>query len=57
MGFGDVIDNEEDLVDKIIEYMDNGCEMEEKYKQRVDKFFKYTDQKNCVRVYNWLYEH
>lgn len=57
MGFGDVIDNEEDLVDKVIEYMENGCEMEDKYKQRVDKFFKYTDQKNCVRVYNWLLEH
>lgn len=57
MGFGDVIDNEEDLVDKIIEYMDNDCEMEEKYKKRVDKFFKYTDQKNCSRVYEWLYRH
>ncbi len=57
MGFGDVIDNEEDLVDKIIEYMDNGCEMEEKYKKRVDEFFKYTDQKNCSRVYDWLYQH
>lgn len=57
MGFGDVIDNEEDLVDKIIGYMDNDCEMEEKYKKRVDKFFKYTDQKNCSRVYNWLYQH
>lgn len=57
MGFGDVIDNEEDLVDKIIEYMDNDCEMEEKYKKRVDKFFKYTDQKNCSRVYDWLYKH
>lgn len=56
MGFGDVIDNEEDLVDKIIEYMDNGCEMEDKYKLRVDKFFKYTDQKNCQRVYEWLYK-
>lgn len=57
MGFGDVIDNEEDLVDKIIYYMDNDCEMEEKYKKRVDKFFKYTDQKNCSRVYEWLYRH
>ncbi|MBP3226769.1 MAG: CDP-glycerol glycerophosphotransferase family protein, partial [Methanobrevibacter sp.] len=56
MGFGDVIDNEDNLVDKIIEYMENGCEMEEKYKNRVDKFFKYTDQKNCKRVYDWLYE-
>ena len=57
MGFGDVIDNEDDLVDKIIEYMDNDCEMEEKYKKRVDRFFKYTDQKNCSRVYDWLYKH
>ena len=47
MGFGDVIESEEELVDKIIEYMDNGCEMEEKYKDRVNKFFKYIDQNNC----------
>lgn len=57
MGFGEVIDNEEDLVDKIIEYMDNDCAMEDKYKKRVDKFFKYTDQKNCKRVYDWLLTH
>lgn len=57
MGFGDVIDNEEDLVDKVIEYMDNDCEMEDKYKERVDKFFKYRDQKNCKRTYEWLYTH
>ena len=56
MGFGDVIESEEELVDKIIEYMDNGCEMEEKYKDRVNKFFKYNDQNNCKRVYDWLYE-
>lgn len=55
MGFGDVVENEDDLVDRIIEYMNNGCEMEEKYKSRVDNFFKYTDQKNCKRVYEWLY--
>lgn len=57
MGFGDVIDNEESLVDKIIYYMENNCEMESKYKKRVDEFFKYTDQKNCQRVYDWLYNH
>ena len=56
MGFGDVIDNGEDLVDKVIDYIENGCEMEEKYKRRVDGFFKYTDQNNCKRVYDWLYE-
>ena len=26
--------------------------MEDKYKKRVDKFFKYKDNKNCERVYN-----
>ena len=57
MGFGDVIDNEEVLVDKVIEYMENDCVMEDKYKKRVDNFFKYTDQKNCKRVYDWLYTH
>lgn len=57
MGFGDVIDNEDDLVDKVIEYMENDCVMEDKYKDRVDKFFKYTDQKNSKRVYDWLYTH
>ena len=56
MGFGDVIESEEELVDKMIEYMNNSCEMEEKYKRRVDGFFKYTDPNNCKRVYDWLYE-
>lgn len=56
MGFGDVIESEDALVDKVIEYINNNCVMEDKYKQRVDKFFKYTDQKNCKRVYEWLKE-
>lgn len=57
MGFGDVIDNEESLVDKVIEYMENDCVMEEKYKERADDFFKYNDQKNSARIYDWLYNH
>lgn len=56
MGFGDVIESEESLIDKIIEYMDNDCKMEEKYKNRVTEFFKFNDQNNCKRVYDWLYE-
>lgn len=57
MGFGDVIYNEESLVNKVIEYMKNDCVMEDKYKNRVDNFFKYVDQKNSARVYEWLYNH
>lgn len=55
MGFGDVIKDENILVDKIIEYLENDCKMEDKYKERVDKFFKYNDKNNCKRCYDWIY--
>lgn len=55
LGFGDVIKTEEDLVDRIIEYIDSGCQMDEKYVNRVDSFFKFTDDKNNrKRVYEWI---
>lgn len=54
MGFGDIIQTEEELIDKIIEYIENNCQMEEKYQKRVDKFFKYTDKNNSKRVYEWI---
>ena len=54
MGFGPVFDWEEDVVDKVIEYMDNHCEMEDMYKQRVDDFFKYRDKNNSKRCYDWI---
>lgn len=57
MGFGPVIDNEDELVDRIIEYIDNGCEMEEVYKSRVDDIFKYHDHDNSKRCYDWIYSH
>ncbi len=53
-GFGDVVYNLDDAVDKIISIVENGCKMEDKYKKRVDKFFKYKDDKNCERVYNCI---
>lgn len=56
MGFGEVIDSEKDLADKIIEYIKEDCVMENKYQKRVEKFFKYNDKNNCKRVYEWLYE-
>ena len=56
-GFGDVVKEEEDLINKIIYYLDNDCVMEEKYKDNVDKFFKFTDKNNSKRVHNWIKEH
>ena len=56
-GFGPVIDNENELVDKIISFIDNNCEMEGIYKSRVDEFFKYHDQNNSKRCYEWIINH
>ena len=57
MGFGEVISDEDELVEKIINYMENNCIMEDKYQERVDSFFKYHDKNNCKRAYEWVYEH
>lgn len=57
MGFGEVFENEDDVVEKVMEYVSNNCEMEDKYKKRVDDFFEYTDKNNCKRVYEWLKQH
>ncbi len=53
MGFGELIQDEDKLVDLIIQYMENDCKMTNMYKQRVDKFFEYNDKNNSKRVYNW----
>ncbi|WP_458457006.1 CDP-glycerol glycerophosphotransferase family protein [Methanobrevibacter sp.] len=54
MGFGPVFDDEDDVIDKVIEYMENHCEMEDMYKERVDEFFKYHDKNNSKRCYDWI---
>ena len=41
MGFGEVFENEDGIVEKIIEYVNNNCEMEDKYQKRVDDFFEF----------------
>ncbi|WP_292822505.1 glycosyltransferase [Methanobrevibacter sp.] len=51
MGFGEVVTDEENLIDTIGEYLENNCKMKEKYKNRVDGFYKYNDKNNCKRVY------
>ena len=51
MGFGEVIENENDLINQIREYLENDCQIKEKYEKRVDTFYKYNDKNNCKRVY------
>lgn len=55
-GFGEVESDLEGTVDRIIEYMENGCQLKDKYRERVDNFFLYHDQNNCQRVYEKIVE-
>lgn len=57
MGFGEIIDSEESLIRTITDYMENDCKMNDKYSDRVDSFFKYTDKNNSKRVYEWIKDH
>lgn len=51
MGFGEVTNDEDNLIDIIEEYLKNDCAMKEIYKKRVDNFYMFNDKNNCKRVY------
>ena len=51
-GFGEVIKDYKDLIRTIKEYIDNDCEIKEKYLERINKFYTYHDKNNCKRNYN-----
>lgn len=55
-GFGEVEYDVEGTVDRIIEYMENGCQLKDKYRERIDNFFAFNDQNNCQRVYEKIME-
>lgn len=52
MGFGEVCRNEDELVDFIIEYMKNNCQLKEEYEKRIKAYFLFGDQNNSMRVYD-----
>lgn len=54
MGFGEVIDNEKNLINMIEDYLENDCQINKKYEERVDTFYKYNDKNNCKRVYETI---
>lgn len=55
-GFGNLVDNEEDLVDEIFKYMDSDYKMNQKYLDRINKSFNIRDDKNCERTFNVVKE-
>lgn len=50
-GLGEVEHDLDGTVSRIIEYMEHGCKLKPKYRERIDRFFAYHDRKNCERVY------
>lgn len=55
--FGPIIDNHEELVDTICDYMKSNCHMKEEYKERADRFFAYNDFNNCERIYRVILDY
>lgn len=51
-GFGEVEYDLNSTVDRIIEYMQNGCKLKDKYRERIDNFFAFNDKGSCERIYN-----
>ena len=51
-GFGEIEVTVDGAVDRIIEYINNGCQLKPMYRKRLDAFFAYSDAHNCERVYD-----
>lgn len=51
MGFGEVCENEDELIRLLGEYMENDCKMKEKHIENVEDYFTFTDKNNCKRVH------
>ncbi len=49
-GFGKLIKDEEDIVNKIIFYIKNNCQIEEQYKNTIENTFHYLDHNNSKRT-------
>lgn len=55
--FGPIIDNYEELVNQLCEYMKRHCRMKKEYMERADRFFAYSDFGNCERIYKTILEY
>ena len=54
-GFGPVFTDVENTVNGIIEYINNGCTLKNKYLRRIQTFFSFFDENNCERIYKEIY--
>lgn len=50
-GFGEVVTEEDALLTLLEQYLENGCQLKEQYRKRIEGFFPLHDEKNCERIY------
>ncbi len=56
IGFGDVSENENDLISSLKHTVSNNFIIEEKYKENMKSFFELYDTDNCERIYRVIEE-
>ncbi len=57
MGFGEICRTTGELIDTLCRYMQENCEMPEKYRKRADDFFAFSDNGSCARIYQKMLEY
>ncbi len=57
-GFGEICTSQEELVDTLCAYMENGCRLKPFYEARENDFFAFADRNNCQRIFEdaFLYQ-
>ena len=53
-GLGEVVYDEETLINTIIEYMKNSCTIKKVYESRIESTYEYMDDRNCERVVEYI---
>src|SRR5699024_4811607 len=48
---GDILEEEDELVHVIQQYMSNDCRMKDEYKNKANRFIKYRDENSSERIY------
>lgn len=54
--FGEITKDYESTINTLIEYIESGCKLKDKYRNRIDSFFTYNDKCNCERIVDKILE-
>lgn len=55
-GFGEVEYTLDDVVDRVIEYMKDGCKLKPLYEERINNTFAFNDKDCCKRVIEYIFK-